>query len=292
MTAPPNLPNYALYGEAEGLPDLCHLEKIADRAGPLGWRIAPHRHGALVQFLHIERGGGLARLDAQSHRFGPGTLLFVPQLCAHGFDFAPGTAGHVLTLPLATLQEALRGIPAALARLTAPLVAPAPPHLPAAFAALSRETAAPVAFSEAMITTQIRQIALFAARQAGAGPVPPGDDGRSGLAAQFLSLLEARFRSHKQTTHYAAALGRSASHLNRACTGALGRTASSLIRDRVMLEARRQLAFTGTGVAQIAYGLGYRDAAYFSRVFRRATGQSPSDFRRSVQAAAEPEADA
>ena len=60
-----------------------------------------------------------------------------------------------------------------------------------------------------------------------------------------------------------------------------------LIRDRRMAEAQRLLAAPGArslAIATIAYRTGFADPAYFSRVFREATGLSPRDFR--AQAAA------
>lgn len=36
-------------------------------------------------------------------------------------------------------------------------------------------------------------------------------------------------------------------------------------------------------IAEIAQQVGYQDAAYFTRVFTRQTGESPSAYRTSVQ---------
>lgn len=57
---------------------------------------------------------------------------------------------------------------------------------------------------------------------------------------------------------------------------------SNLVRDRRLQEARRLLADSVTprrSVASIAYSLGFTDPAQFSRLFRRATGDSPTAFR-------------
>ena len=58
---------------------------------------------------------------------------------------------------------------------------------------------------------------------------------------------------------------------------------SSLIRDRSIHEAKRLLAYTALTVAEVGYELGYLDPAYFTRVFRMATGQTPKAFRARVQ---------
>ena len=107
MTRRTEIPAFALYGERAGLPDLLHVETIRDRAGPLDWEIAMHRHPSLVQFLWLDTGGGALRLDGGTHEFGPGTAIFLPRLCPHGFRFSPGAQGLVVTLPVAALTEAM-----------------------------------------------------------------------------------------------------------------------------------------------------------------------------------------
>jgi hypothetical protein len=56
--------------------------------------------------------------------------------------------------------------------------------------------------------------------------------------------------------------------------------AAALLRERVILEAKRLLLYSNVGIAEAGYRLGFHDPAYFSRVFRAATGQSPRSFRR------------
>jgi AraC family transcriptional activator of pobA len=54
-----------------------------------------------------------------------------------------------------------------------------------------------------------------------------------------------------------------------------------MIQRRLALEARRQLTYTANSVAQVALQLGFRDSAYFCRVFRRHARLSPRQFRRA-----------
>jgi len=63
------------------------------------------------------------------------------------------------------------------------------------------------------------------------------------------------------------------------CRTRIQRSAGSIIRRRIVLEARRLLLHTGLGAAQISQKLGFEDPAYFSRFIRRETGFSPSRLR-------------
>ncbi len=62
----------------------------------------------------------------------------------------------------------------------------------------------------------------------------------------------------------------------------VNKNALQLIHERVLLEAKRNLIYTVQSVSQISYGLGFNDPAYFSRFFKRLTGQPPKAFRHAV----------
>ena len=74
----------------------------------------------------------------------------------------------------------------------------------------------------------------------------------------------------------------SADHLSRACRNVTGQSAQHLLHDRLMLEARRLLAYTAAPVAEIAAQLGYADPAYFSKFFARSVGETPTAYRSLV----------
>jgi AraC family transcriptional activator of pobA len=274
------IPVFDLYGEASGLPDLLHVERIEERAAPLDWTIRVHRHPALVQVLWIGGRGGTAHIDGAARRFGPDTCIFVPRLCTHGFLFDEGCDGIVLTMPMATLDAALLdGQPA---RLASPWVLPSGPRFGQLMAMVADEHRGAAPYRRATLTGLVGLIAHWIARRAeGDGSASkPGPYDR--LIARFLDILDARYRDEKEVAAYAGALSKTPSHLNRACGLVLGKTASAVIRERVMLEARRELAYSARAVSDIAYSLGYGDPAHFTRVFRTATGQTPRAFRKAV----------
>jgi AraC family transcriptional activator of pobA len=99
------------------------------------------------------------------------------------------------------------------------------------------------------------------------------------LQRRFTELLETDFASHHDAGHYADALAVPPAALSRALTEATGHSTKELITDRVMLEAARLLRFTGLSVGEIAHRAGFSDPLYFSRAFKRHTGEAPKDYR-------------
>jgi AraC family transcriptional regulator, transcriptional activator of pobA len=101
----------------------------------------------------------------------------------------------------------------------------------------------------------------------------------SGLAFRFLMLVERRFRDVHRVADYARELGVTPGHLNLRVREALGRSAGAVVRDRLIVEARRLLHYSDRTVAQIAISLGFTDASYFTRFVRRETSSTPRALR-------------
>ncbi|QEC44753.1 AraC family transcriptional regulator [Pseudobacter ginsenosidimutans] len=103
------------------------------------------------------------------------------------------------------------------------------------------------------------------------------------IMMQFTDLVETHYREEPTVEYYAAVLHVTPQHLNNTCKRESGITAGAFIRQRILLEARRLLSFSGMDVKEIAYHLGFSDTSYFSRFVRRYTGLTPLAFRQQVQ---------
>lgn len=103
------------------------------------------------------------------------------------------------------------------------------------------------------------------------------------LWRRFRILLEAQFRTTSAPSAYAKALGVTTDHLNDVLGDLTGSTVGEMIRQRIVLEARRLLCHSDLRISEIAYQLGYKDTSYFARSFHRATEKSPRDFRAELR---------
>ncbi|MBZ4044478.1 AraC family transcriptional regulator [Flavobacterium hibisci] len=95
----------------------------------------------------------------------------------------------------------------------------------------------------------------------------------------FEKLLEEHFKKEKLPSFYANKLNITLKHLNRICNEILQKTATEVIMDRVVLEIKRMLTDKQLAVNEVASAVGYDDYSYFSRVFKKQTGVSPTTFR-------------
>ena len=63
----------------------------------------------------------------------------------------------------------------------------------------------------------------------------------------------------------------------------IGMSIKSLWRSKRMLESKKEIAFTDKSIKEIAYELGYKDPAYFHRIFKNQTDKTPAEFRAEIE---------
>jgi len=120
-------------------------------------------------------------------------------------------------------------------------------------------------------------IARHVARDDWADNTPPRAAQR--LARDFLNRLETELPDGPRVDRIATSLSVSPTHLGRICMAELGKTASRLIQERQVLEARFLLADTDMSLGQVASAVGVSAPATFTRLFRRHAGMPPRRFR-------------
>ncbi|WP_291927251.1 helix-turn-helix transcriptional regulator [Chitinophaga sp.] len=97
--------------------------------------------------------------------------------------------------------------------------------------------------------------------------------------AKFNMLIDKFYKQEKLVGFYAAQLHISANYLNILCKNHLHVSATKLIQQRVLLEAKRLLQTTALSIKEIAFELGFVDHAYFSNFFKAQAGITPTQFR-------------
>src|SRR3546814_8914470 len=99
------------------------------------------------------------------------------------------------------------------------------------------------------------------------------------LIRKFSRRVEWNFKTEHEVQFYAEALKKSPKTLSNTCLLLKQPAPSVLIRNRIMLEAKRCLHYTGKSAKEIAYELGFESPAHFSRFFENYSGTNISEFR-------------
>ncbi len=99
----------------------------------------------------------------------------------------------------------------------------------------------------------------------------------------FLKILEENFRRSEGVEFYAEKLFMSSRNLNLICQNILQQSVTEIIETRKLIEAKNLLTSTDKTVSEIGFELGYNEKAYFTTVFKKKSGQTPTEFREEMR---------
>jgi AraC-like DNA-binding protein len=98
---------------------------------------------------------------------------------------------------------------------------------------------------------------------------------------QYNILVETYFKEAHNVSFYADKLNKSPKTLSNSFSK-LGQSPLRIIHERLILEAKRQLMYTDKSAKAIAYDIGFDDASHLSRLFKKQTNLTPSEFKKQL----------
>lgn len=102
------------------------------------------------------------------------------------------------------------------------------------------------------------------------------------IALRFKELVYRNFVQEKSVSYYAREMAITENYLNRCSNQILNKSAKKFIIEVTVLQSRILLQDMGKHVAEIANELNFDDPAYFTRIFKKVTGISPSDYKKQI----------
>jgi AraC family transcriptional activator of pobA len=292
MTLINSVPVYKLYGEREQwlTPDMLHCESIADRSKLHNWQIKLHQHHGLAQLLYLQGGAAKVCLDGDHFDLMPGQIVMVPQLCIHGFTFAPNAQGHVVMLAYPLFNKLAQHIGDASAALSSPHIFQVgggreADYVDMIFSMIDSEYRASAAHRGVLLEATLMSLLVWLTRSSSHFKQDQAKDldrGRQHFR-NFCQLIEEGYNQPLSVDQYAKKVGITAAHLNVLCRQIVGQSALELVHQRVVLEAKRSLVYTSMTISVVSDTLGFSDPAYFTRFFKRHVGMSPKEFRKQAE---------
>lgn len=99
---------------------------------------------------------------------------------------------------------------------------------------------------------------------------------------KFVEVLENNYNKNLKIKEYADRLHITPKTLSRLIHEVTNHNFTDVVQHRVILEAKRMLQFSNLSISQIADDLGYDDASYFSRCFKKIANMTPLEFRQNL----------
>tara|TARA_R110002072_G_scaffold91862_11_gene204796 strand:+ start:460 stop:1338 length:879 start_codon:yes stop_codon:yes gene_type:complete len=251
-----------------------------------------HRHNFYLLVLFTQ-GGGSHEVDFKTYKVKPGTIFVLKPGQVHQWNLSKDIDGYILFHSSDYFNITFNAFDMEDFPLFKPGLADCYKDLPAEdypkfldfFKEIHEEYLGEKDLRFRKICSLINMVYIELSRVL----LPSGVEKNSGSRAYYESLkkfekeIEKNFRSKKLASEYAELLNISSRHLNRVCKSEYGKTATDVILDRIVLEARRLMVQKTKNIGEISMDLGYDDPAYFSRVFKKRCGESPSAFMKKYQ---------
>ncbi len=279
------VPSYFVYGEPDRPLDVgfIHVETVMARKGLHLGSVDAHRHDHLSQITYWTKGRGRYFDEDRAVDLVAPAIGFMPSGVVHGFEVDPASSDAIV---VSIADDALMAIRAqTILPLDRPLFLAEPtenPHwagIDAILRRLESEYHQGRFGMEKVLAALTGVVLTDIARLAHDGPAEATDAGPLALARRFRTLVDRHFRDNWRMERYVETLATTPHLLARACHEAFGLAPKEFVSERRMLEAKRLLLFTVRSVEDIAYELGLKDAAYFSRVFKASENLPPGLWR-------------
>lgn len=244
----------------------------------------PHRHNYFEFFLFTE-GGGTHYIDFTGYEIAPHSVHIIFPSQIHLLKRS-GARGHILVCPKETVHTLPKVFYAQLFshRFAAPCLLfddAGFERLMASLTELQEELHGKDALSQTLVQHHLAAVLAQCIRHGEQLPPPAVNHQPRHLDAyrHFAALLEAQFDARHSVAEYATQLCMTPKSLNQSIQAVTGKTCQELLHDRILTEAQRLLLYSDERSKEIAYALGFKDASYFNRFFKRGTGLTPGDFR-------------
>jgi AraC family transcriptional activator of pobA len=281
-----------LYGQSNAHSNAEYLfsELLETRSGSFEWVIQPHIHARLFQLFFVQTGQVLFQEANHQRDLTAPVLLLIPPTALHGFSYSSDATGRILTLSDALVENLfpndsplapMLGAVQCLTLFEEPYSAERVGEL---LAEIDKELFDNQPEKRLMLQVCLQRLFLVLFRiwqrgeALGAMPNTP--------TLQYFRKFQQRVRQ-VGTTHsiaqFADELAITPVHLNRICHEVTGKSASQLVQEHILDEARKYLTYTTYSVSEIAYKLHFEYPNYFAKFFKKHTGLTPTEFRESLQ---------
>ncbi|MET3036910.1 helix-turn-helix transcriptional regulator [Chryseobacterium sp. NRRL B-14859] len=253
----------------------------------------PHRHDFYAAVL-FTRGKGVHEIDFQKYEVSEGSLFFLSPGQIHSWELSEDIDGYIFFCSqefyeMHYVNQKLRNFP-----FFGSVSFPRKLQLNnediketvRLFQELGKEYQAKNMMKEGLMLSLMSHIFINATRLFSRDF--DRSDSSAGLSyfkhyQDFETLIEQHFTTQKSIAYYASLLGISSKHLNRIVQTVVQKTATEVITERVVLEAKRMLMYLNESLVEIAFRLGYDEYSYFVRVFRKSSGMTPTQFMRKYK---------
>ena len=250
----------------------------------------PHKH-SFYHLLLFTKGGGNHMIDFKTFPVEPYQMYFMIPGQVHSWDFEGEVDGYVINFSAPFFkafllnQDYIEQFPyfsGVLENSVISLPESLRPNVLSLLEHILKEMETDDKHGMDMVKVLLVQLFITIGRLGFENPFVKLTSYNYTVVRNFLKLLEQHVSTLKLPKEYAERLFITPNHLNAICHEILGKAAGEVIRDRIVLEAKRLMINKELSISEIGYKLNFKDNSYFSKFFKKYAGVAAEDFRHSM----------
>lgn len=245
-------------------------------------KTTPHKHNSYFEIIYLSAGKGYHGIDSKKYTVKPPVIFCVRKEQVHHWELTKEPDGYVLILKKSFLDKSFdNGLKTLLEKLSehSCLQLKEKKAIDNLFALLveecKNETSSSFVVMEGLLKSLMAKILQVAK------PHTQKKVTKSDLYQSFRELLNDNSGTKNNVAYYAKQLNTTPQNLNAACRKAINQSASDILAEFIISEAKRLLIYTTNTVSEISYTLDFKDTSHFVKYFKRYTTHTPQSFRGS-----------
>ena len=246
-------------------------------------KTSPHKHNSYFEIIYLSAGKGYHGIDSNKYAVKPPVIFCVRKEQVHHWELTKEPDVYVLILKKMFLDKILdSSLKLLLERLSGFSCLQLKEYkvIDNLFALLVEECKNETSASFEVIEGLLKS--LMAKTLQVAKPHSVKKEAKSNLYHSFRELLNDNSEVKNNVAYYAKQLNTTPQNLNAACRKAINQSASDIVAEFIINEAKRLLVYTANTVSEISITLDFKDNSHFVKYFKRHTGYTPQSYR-SVQ---------
>lgn len=234
----------------------------------------PHRHDNYFEIIYLSKGKGTHNIDHNSFQIKPPTIFFVRKEQVHHWYITTVPKGFVMIIKKEFIEKSYDNeLKTLLSKLSKQTSLQLEEHktIEQIFDLLTKEN------NFTIIEGLLK--ALFAKIIETAKPLANNTKITNNTFQSFRDLLDNTDDLKNSVSYYAKRLNTTPQNLNAICRKTAKQSASDILAEYIISEAKRLLHYTDNTVSEIAFSLGFADSSHFVKYFKRYTDKTPQTLR-------------